>query len=58
MDRQTRKEIAECRMALREHAEHYYGQDHMTLTDWLKVIVGTIIVVPVMWVTTAILLSL
>ena len=46
------------RKALREHAEHYYREAHMTKLDWLKVVVGTIIVVPVMWVVAVVLLSL
>jgi hypothetical protein len=30
----------------------------MTKLDWIKVVVGALIVVPIMWVTAALLLSL
>jgi hypothetical protein len=46
------------RKALREHAEAHYGEQHMTLTDWVKVIVGALIAAPILWATTSILLLL
>ena len=53
MDRQTRKEIAQSRRALREHAEHYYGEQDMTRMDWVKAVVGGIVMTVFFWAFTA-----
>lgn len=65
MDRQTKKEVAEFRRAmreherkaLREHAEAHYGEQ-MTLKDWAKVVAGVILVLPPLYVCTVVILSL
>jgi hypothetical protein len=44
------------RRALREHAEHHYGERH--LPDWVKVTIGLVLGLPILWVYVVILLSL
>lgn len=46
------------RKALREHAEAHYGEQHMTLTDWFKTILGALLAVPILWATSVVLLLL
>lgn len=46
------------RAALREHADHHYGEDHMTKLDWIKAIVGALIAVPIIYVYMVIIMAL
>jgi hypothetical protein len=46
------------RAALREHAEHHYGEDHMSLTDWLKVIGGSLVALPIIYAFMVVILAM
>lgn len=46
------------RAALREHAEHHYGEDRMTKLDWFKAIAGALIAVPIMYAMMVIIMVL
>jgi hypothetical protein len=46
------------RAALREHAEHHYGEDHMSLTDWIKAAVGAAIAVPIVYIFMVVILAM